>query len=72
MHNMMEAAYELDEETVTARNAHARLSQLRKIAREAREHGCYARVLGTHVLVTSGDGGVLATRSAVRLARWLY
>jgi hypothetical protein len=49
---------------------------LNRIAREARRHGCRARIVegatgAPHVLVLGGGGETLATRSAVRLARWL-
>jgi hypothetical protein len=44
---------------------------LRALVYFAQEHECNARIVRDHVLVTSRDGGVLATRSAVRLASWL-
>ena len=78
MHKMnLAGAEDLDHDVETGR-------LLRTIARTAREHGCAARVVEAsgrslrapwgaegHVLVTSADGGVLATRSARRLLTWL-
>jgi len=47
-------------------------ARLRWIARCARKHGCNARIVGTaHVLVTSTDGGIIATNSAIRLIAFL-
>lgn len=49
----------------------------RAIARFAERHDCYARVVVSryndlvHVLVTNGSGETLATRSALRLVKWL-
>lgn len=49
----------------------------RAIARFAQRHDCQARVVVSrhdekiHVLVTNPSGQTLATRSALRLVRWL-
>ena len=49
----------------------------RAIARFAKRHDCHARVVVSrhndlvHVLVTSASGETLATRSALRLVKWL-
>lgn len=71
---MMEAASEID-------SLNDRAFALRAIAREARAHGMFARVVGRkissdtsvpcHVLVIAPNGEILVTRSAERLAKWL-
>lgn len=67
---MLNHAHNLDCDVSDGSISHT--GALNAIAREARAHGCLARVSRAgHVLVTSPEGATLATRSAVRLASWL-
>ena len=65
---------EYNRETVDPENVGDRY---RAIARFAQRHDCQARVVVSrhndlvHVLVTNASGETLATRSALRLVRWL-
>lgn len=75
----LDGAQDLDEDTAARYVDRSRT--LATIARTARNHGMTARVVPQmragvptgdgHVLVTSPDGGILATRSVVRLLAWL-